>query len=611
MLLDRLTSLLVFLVLGASFAGYVLGTVGLLFLGPTLILGAVLAYTLWTLWWGVVDGPGAARTSHRATGYVIVCVVAAALFAGWFAGTNEIPLDRPGAMQANGRIAAQTGELAIDAPLVNGSSVVGPGLRPSGGGAVLDGGRLGVAAAAILSWFGDTGVRIAGAVFLAVAALSWGTVASRRLPAWIAGLVVLAMGVAPALAWAGRSSGSVAVAAAVAGASVWALAGMIDHPTVARSAIAGALVALTIAAHRPSGWVLVAAVIAWAFVWRLEPSGWIERDRRRKSLLALGGGAALPGSMVVLDAVLRGDAGDLLAAAGIPVATAAIVAVLGMGWHRLGIRRPASPLPFLVVALAVPVSYGIVTVGSTGGSGALGGPAIAAWLGAGPVLVAAGLAGWLWTSDRHAEPLTELIVMVGIVGATGALLGPVELLPGGLEPIAPLMVPVLAIGAGWLVDVLFRDPERAVLQTTALVVAAALLAVPFLVGWRLLTSRPSEVAPPGVQALCRAFDDDFVVVVAADDVAAGQATALAVAITARCGVPASAVFDGGVDRWDRAAAAEDRILSIVVLDGAVPDGLEPVPGPILEVTSLRPTVGTLPDSERMLILPTGLAGAGG
>ncbi|MBT8212135.1 MAG: hypothetical protein KJN71_03210, partial [Acidimicrobiia bacterium] len=290
----------------------------------------------------------------------------------------------------------------------------------------------------------------------------------------------------------------------------------------------------------------------------------------------------------------------------IAIAASAVMGVAALGWHRLGITRPAGPLPLLVVLLAIPVSAGLVTFTMAGVSGGTGGPSVDAWIGIGPALIAVGLIGWVWFSDRRVDGGVSLVVGLGLVAGTVALFGPVALLPAGFGPFVPIALPTLAVGAAWMLDELFRDPERAVLQTTAVVLAGILVAVPLFLGRDRLgaASQPGGVA--AVQTVCDALGSRPSVVVVGEDQA--MAGGVAAGVAAHCVVPsARGGIDGDVDAWRTAAIAEGRALHVIALDGLTPVGVTLELGPTMEFEVLVPTIGELPADYRTVTVHTAIS----
>ncbi|NNF68382.1 MAG: hypothetical protein HKN01_01310 [Acidimicrobiia bacterium] len=610
MFLDRLTSLLGFMVIGVTGVGYVLGLFGALLLGPTLILGAVAAYTLWTLWWGVTETEAetqtAAASPHRMWPVVVAVAAVTVLFATSASGFG-VSLGTPDAQMTSGLIAADRGELTVpDTELGAGTSAQAPGWLVDDGEVAFDGGRYGVAAIAVASWFGNAWAHQLGVIFVAMGLLAWGTMVSRYSSPWVAPLVIVAVGITPAMRAAAPAATPAAVAFGLVGFGVWALAATAETPTRPRAAIAGGVLALSLGALSATGWMVIGGVAAWAAAWRFDPAGWIERDRRRRTLVALAAGAGPVLALVLGDAVLGGRIGNFVGDAGIVVLVGALVGAAGVAWYRSNIRRPASPLPLLVIGLAIPVSMGLVTFTTAGVTGGWGGPSVDGWVGIGPALVGVGVVGWLWWSDRTRDDVASLVVTLGVVAGAVTLVGPITLLPGGFEPFVPVVIPSLAMGGGWLIAELFGDPERPVLQTTAVVCAAALIAVPVWAGRDRLATDPQPGAVEAVTALCDELDSRAtVVVVAEEDRLAG---AVAAGVSAYCSVTAfRGEMGGDVDTWRTAAVASGGSLTVVGLDDALPGGVVRV-GPTLSFEVVVPTIGSIPTTLRSVTLATGISG---
>jgi hypothetical protein len=639
--LQRVVLALLVAVAGVSIAGLAAGMFGVFGVGPVLVFGVAVAYTLWALWGPAAAGADDLASPGRA---VVLLALIVAVGSGYFA-TGRAFADGEAAAHAIAAVGlSERGSLVDDGfPGGEGFVLDAPGFALVDGGRTPDAPRMFTALAAAAAWAGPVvGARV-GAVLAALVLLLAYAFASRFLLAGTAAATTVALAVTPLFLLAARDTHPVMLTAVFTLGGFWALAVATgDEEGTGKAVVAGALLGCA-AATSIAGFVALAAaatVLAANEVAGLA-EGWIVRNRRRRLAAFFGAGAAVPVILGAVDAAMVGRLGAVAGRAALLLLPAALVLLAHfVRSRRIPAARATRRIPRVVVPVLVVAAVAYVLLVRPGAAQYAAGPvpgvaaaqaaegvavepartyaeATGTWLWwYAPGILLVGLAGWALLAaadlrDRRGRLRLPVVVTGFALAATLFAPGAGSLQPVAAFPFLPLVLPGLLVTAGWLAEVLYADPERAVAQTAAVLLVAGLV-VPGV--WRSVPvwdAEPQAGAVTGVETVCAVLEDGDVVVVADPDPALELGRGLAPAISGYCGVPAAAVVAGasGVPAGIDTGAGR---LVVVTPDPEPfgPSGIRPRRIGVLEVTGLRPTVTEVPGAEESRQWTLGWAVAG-
>ncbi len=563
-LVTRVTVALMSMTVGFALGAYALSLMGLFRLGPLVIAGFAAGYSLYVLWgWEREDG-GIAPWAWPA-----VVAVAVMLFHGVFATGTVIVGDDPAAHAAAARMLAATGATTpdhADTPFASLDAAAPPGF----GDGTLDVPRLYPATAALLAFIGDRGLFVAGAILLGLATWMLYVFAVQRVRWGAAVMVMLAVGFGPLGLYAARDGRPESFALAAAAFGVWTLSVAEDRR--ARGVVAG--VALGAASVATTSTLLGLAALG-VYLLAIEVGGWqlawIARQRRRAFVAAVMAGAAIPLTLAVVDAVPAERMGALAGRLWLP---ALVVFALGVGarvlYHRPisfaeSLQRVPGWVPsvlVLVIGLALlllrPATAGSEAVAAVGAAQAAEGVPVDAtrtyseqslwWLlwYVWPATVVAGLFGWVtlaWRNLRGLDLEWRPVMVFGAVPLVFLVLDPgvLPLQPAAAIGYLPFVVPMLTLGAAWVVDRLWDDPGQPALQLGALLIGTAVVGMPLVQTVLVWDYEPQPGAYAALMDLCDDVDVGGAVVVAGEP--SGSADRLALPLAAYCEIPVIGVVE--------------------------------------------------------------------
>jgi hypothetical protein len=625
-------------IIGFSLVGMVLAFVGWFRIGPCLALGGALSYTMFSQ---MFRSEGKA-SSGTLPALVVVAIAAASLAFNSSAAAETLLTDtETGVMVNAARHLDLTGSLVVEASAGPFAAArvgfVADGFVGSGVGGTLESHvpHLVPVIRGIAGWFGRTPLLAVGGLLGAAALLAFYWFASRLLSPWFAVLVTAALALSLPFVQSGRAAYPelVAMFGVFAGlALLWGLSSSLDPR---RGAIAGLLIGLATLA-RPE-WSLLAipvgVFVALEFVESTKMS-WLGGKARRRFLLAMIGGYAVPVIVAVADATRSGvglastfeprRAGSIVAIAAVVFAVLRLTGRIVGEQPRLAyadIRRAFAIMMagFVIVGSVVaflrPVSFAdeaspvVAEVQAAEGLRVDGTRAYdedtGQWLlwYLGPVGLGLGIVGIALLVAESADDdgrRTLLFLAVTLVVSFAAIVdaGPDPVQIVASRRLLLVTIPALLVGVGVVAQRLWDTSNRYITVRTVLMVLglAGMLAAPIFNLSSVASASDHRGARQGVERLCESLGRRSAVLFAeTPDSEPGAVTAQTV--RGFCRVPAARAVEPSLDEiaalgdaW-RAEGRELIVISAAPWPGL--GGAEPID---IAWRSLQRTVESRPDS---------------